>query len=361
MPKRKEINYNTIFDYDNLCDKRFDYSIIRLINDYYITAFELYNNNKYVEAILYLEKILKLNENHISVYKLYLKIYSKQNDLINIEITLKQIIKLSPIDWFYYYALGILYVFKLEDNNNGEIILLQALKLNPTNKNIYNILIHIYANYNNLFAIKNLHTNYKFDNKIITEINKSLYNIECDMKQFFDINITIQNQSNLLIAENKYLEYFLKNQNDINILFLIAKFYFRVYNYEKSIYFAEKLVEINNTFIEIKYLLLTIYYKQNKIDKLKNMCLDIISINKLYFIANYYLGLIYYNNGEYDKALLECNIIFKVDKNNIKTLLLVGDIYIKQQLKKEAIIIYNSILKLEPDNDIAFNAIIELV
>lgn len=101
----------------------------------YKAALELVNNNKGVDGIPYLQKVIKTNSNYTNAaYSLLGSIYDKSNEPQKAIATYKEGLKAFPQDQNLNFNLGIAY-FRDKQYAQAELSAIEAIKIDPKHAN----------------------------------------------------------------------------------------------------------------------------------------------------------------------------------------------------------------------------------
>ena len=302
-----DIDYNEIFSYKNLFDKTFNYKKKVKLYDLIYEFNKCIYNLDYINARVYINKILKLEPTSQNLNK-YAHILIKLKDFTKLEDILKEIILLNPFEDRAYVNLALCYL-KLHQQKKAIQQLQYAIKLNPTNIQTKIYLINIYRNNGYIFDILyevdiilqiepnnifGLNTRIRVLH-IISQIAKDynmIYNHQIDIRTYEDLNkIIFKYRSDIQLYPTNLL-----------IKLAYGNLYFRLHQLNMAIEIFNEIVEIDNTYILAYYNLFHIYILINDIDNLEKTCTSILALNPTHTKANYYMTLIEYDRTDIYKA-----------------------------------------------------------
>ncbi|RFS19591.1 tetratricopeptide repeat protein [Chitinophaga silvatica] len=262
----------------------------------------LYNaENKYDEAIAWLQKSKDAEPDEKQHYNNLLEVYAAQNNLSAEEELLKEASNKWPDDAGIFNDLAV-NLFSQDKFEEALVVALKAVELNDSQDIFYRNLASIYR---------------KLGNK--TELIKAL-------KRAYEINPSARNCNNLGVA------------------------HFNNEQYEEAIFFYKEALEKDNSNV-IMYGNLAIAYERMGDDTnaeliWKESCeLEQPAGNMMFHLGNFYAA-----RSRYDEAL-ECYKKLSDEKNeNISYLLKIADIYKKKGEWLKALEYYQQIIMLTPED-----------
>lgn len=293
----------------------------------------LYKDGLYEETETLLNNLLKYSENDRVYYILAEICYVKSDydQAINYYVLA---LKLNDKDALYYYKLGGLFVQK-GFFKEAEECLNKAVYIEPDNL-LYNYtLAYFYF----------ISEKYSVAKHIIDDILAR----DKNYKEALTLKLQILLKENNLAQAGTIVESLSKvEQKDEGIYYSFALYYASLNMWNKAANNIKQAILLNENSCDYNYELAGYYFKQKMFDKTKNVCEKIISINNKYINAYILISKAFLALNDYENADINIEKALKLDMNIPEIYYLKGIILEKNNEKISAIENYKTAVLMNP-------------
>lgn len=181
------------------------------------------------------------------------------------------------------------------------------------------------------------------------EFNRSLeLSVENKLETLFNISSILTENNNYKLAIEYLVQAFSIEQNNLDIIYELAYCHMMEGDYEKSIFFYNKYLDIDPFADNIWFALGEIYDKLDDYNKAIEAYDFALALNNKHLPAYFNKANNLLNQGDAINAIKILNEVLKSDAKNLQALCCIGEAYEKINNYSSASLYYNQVIEIDP-------------
>ena len=170
----------------------------------------------------------------------------------------------------------------------------------------------------------------------------------------FNKALTYHKKNKIAQALNIYLKLYKKENNNLNLLYLIGTSYTQIKKPKNAVIYFEKALNINNNHVATNNNLGSVYFELDRYEEAIKIYQKLLIIDPNYSAAQNNLAVCYGKIKNHDKAINILQELLRKNLNNFQAYNNLGNIYADIKKYQLALINYNKALEINPNFTIAY-------